>query len=60
MRTGVKNHQKNQQKFHLKNDAFAHWDDYGVKWAKNPHKGYDLLVPATNNPGSLTRWRCLP
>ncbi len=41
------------QRHHLNHDQTLHsvapWDRYGVVWATEPFKGFDLLVLATNN-----------
>ncbi len=45
-------HMNLQANLHMNLHPSDPWDRYGVIWAKQAFKGFDLLVPATNNkPG---------
>lgn len=47
---GERLHQRDHQRLHQRVHPVDPWDRYGVIWAKNPFKGFDLLVLRTNPP----------
>ena len=56
---GLNLHQKRHQNHDQNNHSQKGWDRYGVVWAKDPFKGFDLLVLATNNhPPATDSRRC--
>lgn len=56
---GLNLHQKRHQNLNQNVHSLKGWDRYGVVWAKNPNKGFDLLVLTTNNhPPATDSRRC--